>query len=356
MPRPAARFCAKATAGTGFWLVLVVVLLSGAPAAAFSGSVLLVVPKSPPPGVDLKALLRGVDVYLQDFAHQVAEVDSVPDDSVGQLAQANELAARTGARFAVWYRWSGLEWSPLLSTHVAELGSAEVRLVSFAVDYPKAPGPSFYRLVGLKLRSALRAAAEPPLPAEPRVDRPPPTELPIDPGPAPEPARWAVELGPAARLPPGPFEVVASLGGAAHYEVGPWLAGAGAERSMPETRVTLAGTGETFVTRVVAVAGRRVLGEQGKPALWALAEAGVLLVHTTARLADEQEVRSHQDTVPVVSVRLLGALPVAQGLEVRAGPTLDLYPSTLRILALDTVVYSSGRVQPGLELRLRAAF
>ena len=357
MRRLAARCPEIAAAGTGLRLVLAVAFGLSAPALGFPGSVLVVAPKSPPKGVDAKALLRALEVYLQDFPHEVAEVDQVPEDSARQLAQGSDLASKKGARYAVWFRWSGLEWSPLFSTYVAELGSPEVRLVSFAVEWPKAPDAPFYRLVGLKLRSALRAAAEPPVAPEPRVEAPPPVEAAVDAGTVSEPARWAVEVGVAARVPPGPFEVVPALGASAHYEAEAWSVGVGASRSLAETRVTAVGTGETSVTRLVAVGGRRVVGPgKGKLSLWALVEAGVLFVHSTAHLTDEEEVRSHSDTLPVVSAQLMGSWRVVKELEVRAGPTLDIYPTALKILALETVVYSSGRVQPGLEVRLRAAF
>ncbi len=361
MSKAVASHLQRWAAGAGNSLALAAVVLLGAPAAArpgsldrpFEGTVVVVVPRQPPRGVDLPALLRAVDVYLGDVPHPVAEVAAQPEDGAGQFAQATEVAEQRGARFAVWFRWSGLEFSPLLSVHIAEPASLGVRTASFAVEYPRAPSAAFYRLVGLKLRSALRSAAEP-VPPAPRASEAPALEA-----PAPEPAeraRVTLELAAGARVPPGTFFAVGSFGGALHLEKGRWAAGVDVQRTLPEVRLTAVGSGETSVTRVAASLRVRLARGWAGTSLGASVQAGLLALKTDARWLEEDELRTEEQLLPVAAVALWAALPLGERVEVRLAPTLDIYPTSLKILVRDTVVYSSGRVQPGAELRLQALF
>ncbi|MBI3184254.1 MAG: hypothetical protein HYZ28_19140 [Myxococcales bacterium] len=360
-------------------LLAATAFVSAGAESASSGApkVTVIVPHLAPRAVDLRSLTRSVAIYLQEFEHEVVEVEDLPASAEAQLAQAGAIAAQRGARFAVWYDWQGAA----LVVRVAEVGLPEPTTTSFSVDYPKVPAANFYRQLGLKLRGVLKAAALIRAAGREPAEAGPEKAPPVSPSPKEEPTRQPPsQIGAAAPLPPSPTPSrpehvgpVAELGAGAQltagagavasfsaqvlWEKGPWAAGAGVALASTEVRRSAAATGEASTARLSIAVQRRLLGDPEATISFRLGlTAGVLFVGTSATPQDEEEPRQSTDAVFVLGLEAWTGHRLADWLEVIGGPTADFFPQRYRLLARGAEVYDTGWAQVGLQARLRGSF
>ncbi|MBW2523179.1 MAG: hypothetical protein JRI23_03350 [Deltaproteobacteria bacterium] len=336
-------------------------------AAPTKEGVVLLEPEGGFRGLDRKALRRSFDIYLQ--AYETARDQAVPGGFDRDRALA--LAEQHGARFALWFDQQQAGGEYLLSAHLVDREAPDESELSFSVRQKTKPAPAFYRQVGLKLDSLLRVAtmtategardgAPRPAPATPlrRPDEPEPDEpqTAVDDAPPWPHGRPALQLIARGGLPVSPLRFVPAFGGQLRWDGYWWSAGAGVLHALDDERTADTGVGVASTTRLMASTGFRLVEPWGDVlAPWLMLEVGAMLISVDGQLAATGEWESTSDAVPFASVGALAGLHFGRHFAVFVGPTLDLAPRQAEVLVRGQEVYSSGWIQPNVELRIQGA-
>jgi hypothetical protein len=259
----------------------------------------------------------------------------------------------------------------VLSARLVDREAPDESELSFSVRQQTKPEAAFYRQVGLKLDSLLRVAtmtaieqaqaAASPAPTTPGRIEPKESSNEEATATGTEDLPWphgrpAVQLLARGGLPVSPLRFVPAFGGQLRWDGYWWSAGAGVLHALDDERTSDTGKGVASTTRLMASTGFRLvepLGDLFAP--WIMLEVGAMLVSVDGELAATGQWESASDAVPFATVAAFGGFHFGRHFAALLGPSVDLSPRRAEVLVRGQQVYSSGWIQPNIELRIQGA-
>jgi len=319
-----------------------------------------------PGSFDSDKLVFALQTYLPQLGDRGQLVASLlPRDAtpVEACAEARDQTKAVGGSTAIWYRWVREADRAFLSFSALPLSDPCSDAVSFAVELSEEQGAVFYRVVALKLSSALREL-DLRTSARPRmtlVDTPPPQAPGATGSGAVVLARQrrgpvlGAQIGAGPAWSWGQARPLAILSVTPFVESGGWQFGLRFFASPPEQRTVATGSGGIVIAGMAALVSTPVLAGLLGSTPWNVSpEAGPGvrgLFGSGQHIGDPQ--RLHQQAyLPFLAAGVAARVALGEHVRLVFAPAIELSPREILVTVGGASLYRAAFVQFHFELRL----